>query len=409
VRRPDARLLARIAAAGAFGLALTSFAAAEPGPHRDDDPLQHVEDAIAAEEQRLQSLTSQSQDLGAEMDRLQLQLVDYAAQVQQREAKLAELDQQVILLETTRAAKLAGLENQRSDLGALVAVLQRLSMQPREALILGYQSPQDMVLSAELLNYALPGIQAKAARLKQELADIQSLREDAAEQRREIATAAESLRGVREGIKRLVAQKASLRRVTEEDRAEANRRVEELARQAEDLRELLAALPAMPRAPEIKPEEGTAATAPAILRLEPPQELKDFPRRRDGVIPPVVGRVAAGFGQIAEDGTKSQGILFETLPGAQVVAPHDGQVVFRGPFRSYGELLIIEHRNGYHTLLAGLGRTDIVVGQWLLAGEPVGVMAGLESGRPRLYVEFRRYGDPIDPWPWLEARMNKVE
>ena len=95
-----------------------------PAPIASDDPLQNVEDAIAAEEQRLQSLTSQSQDLGAEMDRLQQQLVDYAAQVQQREAELAELDQEVILLETTRAAKLAGLENQRSDLGALVAVLQ---------------------------------------------------------------------------------------------------------------------------------------------------------------------------------------------------------------------------------------------------------------------------------------------
>jgi hypothetical protein len=102
VRRPDARLWPA-SPPPRFAL-VTSFAAAEPGPSRDDDPLQHVEDAIAAEEQRLQSLTSQSQDLGAEMDRLQLQLVDYAAQVQQREAKLAELDQQVILLETTRAA-----------------------------------------------------------------------------------------------------------------------------------------------------------------------------------------------------------------------------------------------------------------------------------------------------------------
>jgi septal ring factor EnvC (AmiA/AmiB activator) len=207
----------------------------------------------------------------------------------------------------------------------------------------------------------------------------------------------------------LVAQKASLRRVTEADRAAAHQRVEELARQADDLRELLEAMPAMPRAPEIKPEIGSAATAPTVLRLEPPKDLKGFPRKRDGVIPPVVGRVTASFGQIAEDGTKSEGILFETLPGAQVVAPHDGQAVFRGPFRSYGELLIIEHQNGYHTLLAGLGRTDVVVGQWVLAGEPVGVMDVLENSRPRLYVEFRRHGKAIDPWPWLEARMNKVK
>jgi septal ring factor EnvC (AmiA/AmiB activator) len=290
-----------------------------------------------------------------------------------------------------------------------MAALQRLSMQPREALILGYQSPRDMVLSAELLNYAVPGLQAKAGRLKQELADIRRLRLDAEKQRREIANATQSLREVQGGIKRLMELKVSLRRITDEERTAANQRVQELAAQADDLRELLAALPALPEPPVLKPEDGTTATAPAVLRMQPPEQLKDFPRKRDGLIPPVVGRVAASFGQVTEEGTRSQGIVLETLPGAQVVAPHDGQAVFRGPFRSYGELLIIEHRNGYHTLLAGLGRTDIVVGQWLLAGEPVGVMDVLEGSRPRLYIELRRNGNPIDPLPWLEARMNKVE
>jgi septal ring factor EnvC (AmiA/AmiB activator) len=182
--------------------------------------------------------------------------------------------------------------------------------------------------------------------------------------------------------------------------------VRELARQAEDLNDLLAAIPATPTAPEIAPEQAAPATAPSVMRLEPPKELKSFPRRRDGVVPPVAGRPVTGFGQTLEEGTTSQGLVLETLPGAQVVAPHDGQAVFRGPFRGYGEILIIEHRNGYHTLLAGLGRTDVVVGQWLLAGEPVGVMDVLETDRPRLYVELRRHGNPIDPWPWLEARMN---
>jgi murein hydrolase activator len=409
VLRPDGKPAARIVAAGAFALALISGAAAEPGLNRGDDPLRTVEDAIAAEEQRLKALDLQAQDLALEIDRLQTKLVEVAAEVQRREIELAQLDQEVQALESTRTSKLAALADQRTELGALLAALQRLSLQPREALILGYQSPQDMVLSAELLNYALPGMQAKAGRLKQELADIQGLRDDAEERRREIATATASLRGAREGIKRLVELKARLRRTTEEERAAATQRVQELAAQAKDLEELLAALPAIPVTPEIAPEEGATATAPPVLRLERPLELKDFPRKRDGVIPPVAGHLVANFGQINDEGTTTQGIVIETVPGAQVVAPHDGQAVFRGPFRSYGELLIIEHRNGYHTLLAGLGRTDVAVGQWLLAGEPVGVMDVLQSGRPRLYVEFRRYGNPVDPWPWLEARMNKVE
>ena len=61
------------------------------------------------------------------------------------------------------------------------------------------------------------------------------------------------------------------------------------------------------------------------------------------------------------------------LKARNIVAPCDGTVAFAGPFRGYGQLLIIEHSEGYHTLLAGMGRIDAVVGARVLAGEPVGV------------------------------------
>ncbi len=79
-----------------------------------------------------------------------------------------------------------------------------------------------------------------------------------------------------------------------------------------------------------------------------------------------------------------------------------------GPFRGYGQLLIIEHGEGYHTLVAGLSRIDGEVGQWLLAGEPIGQMGDGEGGRPSLYVEFRRNGEPINPLPWLAASETEV-
>ena len=94
-----------------------------------------------------------------------------------------------------------------------------------------------------------------------------------------------------------------------------------------------------------------------------------------------------------------------------MIAPFDGVVAFAGAFRGYGQLLIIEHSEGYHTLLAGLGRVDGEVGQRVLAGEPVGVMATSETdGAPSssLYVELRRDGQPINPLPWLADRTGKV-
>mgnify|MGYP002019279149 FL=1 len=101
-------------------------------------------------------------------------------------------------------------------------------------------------------------------------------------------------------------------------------------------------------------------------------------------------------------------ITIRTRPAAHVVAPRRGTVVFAGPFRGYGRLLIIEHDEGHHVLLAGLGRIDAVVGDEVLAGEPVGAMTGSLKGTPNLYLELRRSGRPINPLPWLAASKIMV-
>ena len=98
-----------------------------------------------------------------------------------------------------------------------------------------------------------------------------------------------------------------------------------------------------------------------------------------------------------------------TRPGAQAVAPYDGQVVFAGPFRGYGRILIIEHRDGYHSLIVGLARIDAKVKQWVLAGEPVGTVGAREAQDApgaQLYVEIRHQGRPIDPANWFLPRKS---
>ena len=119
---------------------------------------------------------------------------------------------------------------------------------------------------------------------------------------------------------------------------------------------------------------------------------------------PAHGKIVQRFGQIS--GTQNQGVILETRPDAQVISPHDGWIVYAGPFRGYGLLLIIEHGEGYHSLLTGFSKLDSVPGQWVLAGEPVGLMGAPKSGRPRLYIELRHNGQPINPLPWLIAKKG---
>lgn len=132
-----------------------------------------------------------------------------------------------------------------------------------------------------------------------------------------------------------------------------------------------------------------------------------FSQSRGKLLFPARGKVVEGFGQTNDVGHITKGISILTRKAAQVIAPFEGQVVFAGPFRGYGLLLIIEHSEGYHTLLAGMAQVDCQVGQRLTAGEPVGVM-GQDDAKPKLYVELRRSGQPVNPLPWLMAQKSKA-
>jgi septal ring factor EnvC (AmiA/AmiB activator) len=124
---------------------------------------------------------------------------------------------------------------------------------------------------------------------------------------------------------------------------------------------------------------------------------------------PVQGKALVNFGQTTEDGSPSKGIHLESRPGAQVISPCDGQVLFAGPFRSYGQLLIIDAGGGYHVVIAGMERIEVEQGQFVLAGEPLAAMGsetradGTTPKRPSLYVEFRREQQSVDPAPWWSA------
>jgi septal ring factor EnvC (AmiA/AmiB activator) len=155
----------------------------------------------------------------------------------------------------------------------------------------------------------------------------------------------------------------------------------------------------------------TTAQQTRTAALTRPADIRAFPDSENSLRMPARGDVVASYGETVErrgTTTGDQGMMIATRPGARVVAPYDGKVVYAGPFKTYGRILIIQHGDRYHSLLAGLGRIDAIVGQWVLAGEPVGVMGDPSGQPPELYVELRRAGQPIDPAPWLARSGNKV-
>ncbi len=121
---------------------------------------------------------------------------------------------------------------------------------------------------------------------------------------------------------------------------------------------------------------------------------------------PVNGRVVIGFGQQKDDklGTyyESNGIEIATPPGHPIKAVAAGKIVFADYFKGYGNLFIISHPGGYHTLYAQTDRMQKKLGNQVSAGDLLGY-SGL-AGRDSVYFEIRSNGSPVNPLSWLKRR-----
>lgn len=400
-----------------LGLALTPQAPAAGNDPDADSRLKEVERALGRELEEGRDLQQKAAEIEDDLNRMREESVAAARIIQEREADVEWLEGRLEELALEEKDKSAGLGRGRSRFINVLAALERLARRPPEALLVQPLSPTDTVRSAILLRSAIPMIDLHAKRLRLELAELDRARSETVRRRAEAAAAIGELKTQRTRLDGLMNRKAELKKQTDSEQRKATERTLELADQAKNLRDLLKRLEDEDVKNALRiptPPSRYASRADPIIKSPPmetpaPDVQPSSIKKARGNLPfPVVGQLAEQYGQATDAGLTSKGIKIKTRTGAQVVAPFEGRVVFAGQFRGYGQLLIIEHGEGYHSLLAGMGRIDGVIGQRVLGGEPVGVMGSADSGDPALYVELRRDGRSINPLPWLSARKSKV-
>ena len=414
--------------------------------------LENIEAALKASQSQSSKLSAAAAGLAKEISDLQTQLVARAAAARETETALGRLKTQLSDLERREAAQAVELASRRRALVQSLAALERLAMTPPGAALVS-AAPLDLARGQMLLALAVPELQRRSQSLEADIAGLGELSAEIASRRSRMTALAASLDAGQREIASLLVEKAELQRQTAAEAAAADARGAKLAAEAKDLKDLLDRIAAEQAAqqkaakeraaqeesakegaaqeqaaqdhaglqgageaptaaspPSSAPASAQAAPPPQTAALpQPPANARAFPTKPGSLVTPVAGPIIGRFDQLAASGSKEKGILIQAQPGATVLAPFDGQVVYRGPFRSYGEILIIQHSGGYHSVLAGLGRSDAAVGQWVLAGEPVGMMGSPQDGNTRLYVELRRDGHPIDPAPWLGKTDTNVE
>jgi len=400
-----------------IGLSLASFASLAQ-THDPASKLNDVEKQLEEEKQRQIQAQRDADAIGGEVEKLRGQLIATARQTQEAEQAVARLEKRQREIDQLIGDKTVALGKRRAEMANLLAALERLALRPPEALLAEPSTPDDTVRAGILLRALIPRLDAAAAALKTEIDDLAALRTEAAQNAKQIRDASSALQREQQSLQAMLNEKSKLES-ERRNAAQANAaQAQKLAAQARDLHELVQKLEIERQRREEAEKKRLSDQAskppgtplPGIVPgpFKPAGFLKiPFSTTQNRLPLPARGSLMRHFGDPDPQGQSGRGIVIETRPQAQVIAPHDGQIVYAGSFLGYGQLLIIEHGEGYHLLLAGLSRIDCVVGQWVLAGEPVGMMGSGKDGQ-QLYIELRRQGVPMDPLSWLVPVKDKV-
>lgn len=391
-------------------------------------------DAIARDmeltDERRAALQREIDALDKDRASLSQALVDGGRQVQKLESDIDGIEHRLSALLSDEAKLRASLGARRGVLAEVLAALQRMGHRPPPAILIRPEDALASIRSAILLGAVVPDLREAADNLAADLRQLVALREDVERERNRLVENAAALSEGRARIAMLIEERQKHRAASLEALAVEEKRAAGLAGQATSLKDLIARMESENAAAAAAAAE--ADKAAALARAEsgnrPAQSLGAANRlapavafaNAKGLLPwPVNGPQTKAFGEPDGLGSRTQGMSVATRPGAQVSSPTDGWVVYAGPFRSYGQLLIINAGDGYHVLLAGMERIDVQLGQFVLAGEPVAAMASqrlasvgvvdVGATQPVLYIEFRKDGASIDPAPWWAAsNVEKV-
>ncbi len=381
----------------------------------------------------------------AEERALALRRVAAAARLREREEATEDVASRVADLAARERDAQARLDVRARDFSAMLPLIERLSRYPAETMLAVPLPPEQALRGAAALGFMARQLQDEAAAVKREKADIAALRAALDAASRQLAVAQSAQTAEAGALDAQIAAARDQQRDAEDAATEAARRGAAEAARADGLRAAITRIETERRDAEARAQQDAAlalrqnraadaarararqqalapqagpgvtgvtgaadATAPLPPTPGAPPKVEIGASGRSArLTAPVAGAVVRGFGQ-AGDGGPATGLSYQAPPAARVVSPCGGRVVFSGPFRSYGQLMIVDCGANDLFVLAGLDRLDAHVGQSVQPGEPVGVMPNWDpraaAARPSLYVELRHAGQPVNPAPFLRAK-----
>ncbi len=350
--------------------------------------LASTEASMKATESETKALAVKAETLRSEKQKLQKTMVELARDLQKKERELIASERELATLRANIKDKEKAIAQRKKRLSTYTHTLLRLSEMPPEAMLMMPELNSEHIEAATALKMVTTEVTRETRALED---DLDALHDAESKQ----AKAAAAIKGLvneqKEGQAELadkLKEREKAYATVDGARAAKQERLKALSKQAASLKDLMGRLD--------RHEKATAAKEPVSTKGDK-KGPRSFADAKGKIHAPVAGRIAKHFGQETIKGDK--GAVIETRANATVMAPFDGEVMFTGPFMNYGQLVIIRHKDDFHSLIAGLETINTRVGEFLLEGEPIGAMG--DDASPQLYFELRRGTQPIDPAAWV--------
>ena len=379
--------------------------------------LAEVEASLQLSRERIDALKAEIAEMEGDRTRQNAALIAAGQRVKLAEIEVTDVEERLSNLIVQELDVRGRLDGADAEIANVLAALERISLNPPPALIVDPSDALGSARGAMLIAAIVPQLRARADTVSTDLKQLMTIKEQALAEEQTLKANYAVLEEEQLRIATLIAaRKQGIEQVGAQLSTEEQAAVE-LAERASTLRELIDALsaranqtqlptPAHPDLPQLSPEAVKLAFANAA-RTEP---AVPFPLARGYLSQPANGVTVVQFGAGDGFGGISQGQSIVTRAEAQVVAPADGWVLYKGPYLNYGQIVILNTGQGYTALLAGLETISVDIGQFVLMGEPLGQMGSRTIGRtvttnagnaqPTLYIELRQNNEPIDPESW---------
>ena len=361
----------------------------------------------------------QANKVKKEIAEVNQKMIAAAKKIRQGEDEVAKTQQELTDLQKDLAASENRFSTDHGMLVETLSALQMLALRPSEAVLIQPLTPVDVMRSSILLRSSVHALKDQAETIRQSIEDINSQKEKIAKKIDDLSDENARLAKQQDEMQALSKQKNEMYNQLSVQSKEAKQKAQQLAAQAKDLRDLLEKLERQKEQERQRAEKERLAREREAERLRqqnnhslagtdyakdksapaPQKVITNFSKAKGRLSRPARGPIVTAFHQELSKGVNSNGIDIKTVSKAQVVAPFDGTIIFSGPFKNFANLVIIDHGEGYTSLLSGMGSSYTEVGQMILAGEPVGAMP--KGDNVKLHMEIRKNNHPINPSEWL--------